>query len=550
MWIRIKNLFVPLDENKDVQKFLAARWQIKPEKILQIDILRKTLDARRYHNLPIGFVYTLDVEFSDNHKTFLQENKKLAHEKDLQILHRDEKYHDTTKIFWKTVENFQKNISHRPVVVGFGCSGMFASLILAQAGFKPIIVERGADIFSRTKIIKDFWQTGKFTELTEKTNVQFGEGGAGTFSDGKLTTRIKHASEQIDVILEEFIQAGACEDIRFLSKAHIGTDVLREVVKNIREKIISLGGEIYFLKQLTDLEIHDGKISAVILNHNEHIETETVFLGIGHSSRDTYQMLFNKKIQMESKPFAVGVRIEHPQKLIDVSQYGADAGNPLLPVADYALTYQNKNYNAYSFCMCPGGHVVAAASEKNHVVTNGMSYFARDSGIANSALLVSVRPSDFGENILDGIAFQKKYEHLAFLHGGENYFAPVECVGDFLKNETKNFAHDFLCEPTYRPGYRVTNIRDCLPDFVSETLAKAIPIFGEKIRGFDDPRAVLTGVEMRSSSPCRIIRNPVTRESVNVSGLYPIGEGAGYAGGIMSASVDGLNAAMTWLKNL
>ena len=318
-------------------------------------------------------------------------------------------------------------------------------------------------------------------------------------------------------------------------------------MKNIRKKIISLGGEIHFNSLVTDVIIKNSKVAGIEINHTDKYDCSEVFFGIGHSARDTYKMLFDKGLSMQAKPFAVGVRIEHPQSLIDEAQYGTDAGNPLLPVADYALTYNNKQKgrSVYSFCMCPGGQVVAAASETGRVVVNGMSNYKRDSGTANSALLVNVTPDDFGHNVLDGIAFQRRYEELAFICGGRNYHAPVQTVGDFLQNKTGS--DNFLTEPTYRPGITLCNLHDCLPDFTAQMLAEALPYFDGKIHGFADERAVMTGVEMRSSAPCRIVRNRDSYMSVNVAGFYPIGEGAGYAGGIMSAAVDGVNAAYAYL---
>lgn len=348
-------------------------------------------------------------------------------------------------------------------------------------------------------------------------------------------------------VIEAFVAAGAPKEICYLHKPHIGTDILREVVRNIRKEIIRLGGTVRFGAQVTDVELGEEGVEAVIVNDEERIEADVVFFGIGHSARDTYRMLLSRGVAMEAKPFAMGVRIEHPQEFIDRAQYGEDAGHPLLPVADYALTYKDPatGRGAYSFCMCPGGFVVAAASEKERVVTNGMSNYRRDSGIANSALLVQVAPADFGQEVLSGMALQQELEGLAFALGGRDYFAPVQTVGDFLKG--RSGSTDFLTKPTYAPGVRAADLHHCLPDFITKTLAGALPYFDRKIPGFADAGAVMTGVETRSSAPCRIRRDRETFVAEATPGLYPMGEGAGYAGGIMSAAVDGMKAALAFL---
>lgn len=528
--IRIKNFNVVFDDKTPLNILVANRLKLPLQQIAEVVIVRKGIDARRYHGAPIHFVYILDVTV------------KLPEKKVMAKLRRDK---NVEQILPTKSKHFvpKKPKDMRPVIVGFGPAGMFAGLTLAKQGYAPIIFERGADVDTRHKDIEQFWQ-GK--GLNIKSNVQFGEGGAGTFSDGKLTTRIN--DEKIGSILADFVDAGAPEEIKYLHKPHIGTDILRKVVKNIRKKIISLGGEIHFNSQVTDIFIQDNQVTGIEINGSEKIACTDIFVGIGHSARDTYEMIYGKNLTMEAKPFAVGVRIEHPQSLIDEAQYGADAKSELLPVADYAVTYNNRatRRSAYSFCMCPGGLVVAAASEMGRVVTNGMSNYKRDTGIANSALLVNVTPDDFGHNVLDGIAFQRHYEELAFKVGGENYCAPVQTVGDFLAGKTGS--DDFLTEPTYRPGVKLADLRQCLPKFTTDTLAEALPHFDHKIHGFADKRAVMTGVEMRSSAPCRILRDRENYMSVNVKGFYPIGEGAGYAGGIMSAAVDGVNSAYAYMS--
>ncbi|HIX83274.1 MAG TPA: hypothetical protein H9979_01855 [Candidatus Megamonas gallistercoris] len=528
--IRIKNFNVPFNDVSPIDVLAAKRLKLPPQAISEVVIVRKGIDARRYKGAPINFVYILDVKVNIAEKKVMV---KLKHDKNVKIVQP------------KTAEPIKpvkKRKDNRPVVVGFGPAGMFCALILAQNGCNPLIFERGCDVDTRHQDIENFWKGG---ELKENSNVQFGEGGAGTFSDGKLTTRINDS--KISDVLNAFVEAGAPPEIKYLHKPHIGTDILRTVVKNIRKRIISLGGEIHFNSLVTDVIVKNDKVAGIEINRTDKYDCSEVFFGIGHSARDTYKMLLAKGLSMQAKPFAVGVRIEHPQSLIDEAQYGTDADSPLLPVADYALTYNNKQKgrSVYSFCMCPGGQVVAASSEKGRVVVNGMSNYRRNSGIANSALLVNVTPDDFGHDVLDGIAFQRHYEELAFICGGRNYYAPVQSVGDFLQNKTG--FDNFLTEPTYRPGIMLCNLRDCLPDFTAQMLAEALPHFDRKIPGFADERAVMTGVEMRSSAPCRIVRNRDNYMSVNVAGFYPIGEGAGYAGGIMSAAVDGVNAAYAYL---
>ncbi len=529
--IRIKNFNVPFNDVSPIDVLVAKRLKLPPQAISEVVIVRKGIDARRYKGAPINFVYILNVKVNLAEKKVLA---KLRHDKNVEIISAEK-----TEVIKPT-----KVSKYRPIIVGFGPAGMFSALTLAKNGYAPIIFERGADVDTRHRDIEDFWQGGALKKIS---NVQFGEGGAGTFSDGKLTTRINDS--KISDVLDAFVEAGAPAEIKYLHKPHIGTDILRTVVKNIRKKIISLGGEIHFNSLVTDVIIKNDAVVGVEINHKDKYDCSEVFFGIGHSARDTYKMLFDKGLSMQAKPFAVGVRIEHPQDLIDKSQYGVDAGNPILPVSDYAVTYNNKQKgrSVYSFCMCPGGQVVAAASEIGRVVVNGMSNYKRDSGIANSALLVNVTPDDFGHNVLDGIAFQRHYEEMAFICGGKNYHAPVQTVGDFLQHKTGS--DNFLTEPTYKPGITLCDLHDCLPNFTTEMLEEALPYFDKKIHGFADEKVIMTGVEMRSSAPCRIVRNRDNYMSINVAGFYPIGEGAGYAGGIMSAAVDGVNAAYAYLED-
>lgn len=526
--LRIINMRVSLEDNTPIHKLAAKRLKLPPQVVLEVVIVRKALDARRKSN--ISFVYTLDVKTS---RPDAQVIGALPGEKNVSI---------TTEQKMEPIIPGEISLQHRPVIVGFGPAGMLAALTLAEHGYRPLVLERGRDVEQRTQDIAKFWQTGEFDETS---NVQFGEGGAGTFSDGKLTTRVN--DPLMGHVLDIFVAAGAPPEIKYLHKPHIGTDKLRGVVKQIRQQIIALGGQVEFEAKVTDITMEKGKITGVTINETRHIPCSVALVAIGHSARDTYTMLHNKGIAMEAKPFAIGVRIEHPQELIDKSQYGISAGHTNLAPAEYALVYHAKNTGrtAYSFCMCPGGLVVAAASEKGGLVTNGMSLYNRASGISNSALVVNVTPEDFGNEVLGGMEFQRKYEKLAFQCGGNNYHAPIQTVGDFLAGKTGS--NSFVTKPSYRPGTTVTDLRQCLPAFVTDTLAQALPDFERKITGFAHPEAVMTGVETRTSAPVRIVRNK-EYSSVNTEGFYPIGEGAGYAGGIMSAALDGLNSAIAVIK--
>lgn len=527
MKVRIKNLSVDLNDERNLTEIAAAYLKIDAQKIRTLKIIHKAIDARRYRGAGIKFNYIVDVDF---------EGKiNLARDKNLSKIPARNSF-ELPRTF--------KNI--RPIVVGFGPAGMFAALILARAGLEPIIFERGGDIDSRTAAVKKFFSTG---ELDENSNVQFGEGGAGTFSDGKLTTRLDDSL--IDFVLETFVKAGAPAEILYLQKPHIGTDNLREIVKNIRREILSLGGKIYFNSQVTDLEISSGKVTAVIVNGAERFSAEEIFLSIGHSARDTYEMLNRHGVAMEVKAFAVGVRIEHPQEFINRAQFGANFQNEKLPAADYFLTYKDlkRGRGAYSFCMCPGGQVVAATSEIGGVVTNGMSNFARNSGVANSALLVTVDKADFknfGDDVLSGVRFQRHFENLAFVLGGKNYSAPVQSVDDFLNARAD--CTNFLVKPTYPRGYKVADLNKCLPAEVAKTLKDALIFWNDKIKNFAAPNVPITGIETRTSAPCRILRDKENFQSISHAGIYPVGEGAGYAGGIMSSAVDGVKSAREFLK--
>ena len=445
-------------------------------------------------------------------------------------------------------------LAHRPVVVGFGPAGIFAALILARAGYRPLILERGQDVDARTAAVERFWETG---ELDTESNVQFGEGGAGTFSDGKLTTGIK--DPRIRKVLEELVKAGGPPDIMYRQKPHIGTDILRTVVKSIREEIKSLGGEIRFGCRAEDILTEEGRLSGIMLApelrsefskssaDGEVIECEAAVFAIGHSARDTFRWMHERGIDMAQKPFSIGVRIEHPQDMIDIAQYGAPAGELGLPVADYKLNYRCENgRGVYTFCMCPGGKVVVASSQEGGVVTNGMSYHDRDSGTANSALLCDVRVSDFGsDHVLAGVEFQEKYERLAFINGGRTYRPPKCSWGEFRAAAN---AEPSAATPD-AAGNAVTAalaVEKSLPDFAAAAIREAMPHLGKKLKGFDSDDAVMTAVEARSSSPVRFTRDSSlvgSRGGCPLEGFYPCGEGAGYAGGIMSAAVDGIKVA-------
>ncbi|NMM62190.1 NAD(P)/FAD-dependent oxidoreductase [Clostridium sp. P21] len=527
MSIKISNLNISIDESiDDLKDKVCKKLRVSSQSIESFKILRESIDARRKDN--IKFNYVVEVKCDKESKIVNKVN-----DKDVKV---QEEVYTEEFIFGS------KKMSHRPVIVGMGPAGMFAGLLLAEKGYRPIIIERGEKVEDRTNSINKFWSTGK---LNLQSNVQFGEGGAGTFSDGKLTTRIKDA--RCDFVLDKFVKAGAPEEILYNGKPHIGTDILKEVVKNIREKIIELGGEVRFNSKLEDVIVSDGAVKSVIVNGDE-IPSESLVLAIGHSSRDTYEMLYRKGIFMEAKAFAIGVRVEHSQQMMNENQYGKYANHPKLKAADYRLTYNTRTTGrgVYSFCMCPGGEVVAAASEEERLVTNGMSFFKRDKENANSAMVVSVNESDFqGDTPLKGMEFQRHYERLAYILGGGGYIAPVQLIGDFLKDEVSTKLGNI--KPTYKPGYEFKDLRKCLPHYVTESLKEGFINFDKKIKGFASGDGVLTGIETRTSAPVRILRNEKL-QSVSAEGLYPCGEGAGFAGGIMSAAVDGIKVAENIIK--
>lgn len=441
----------------------------------------------------------------------------------------------------KKIKFGTQKLSSRPIIVGAGPAGLIAALELAKHGYKPLVLERGKNLSERVQDVENFWRTGKFNAVS---NVQFGVGGAGTFSDGKLTTRINDPI--VSYILKTFVEAGAPKEIIYEQKPHVGTDKLRLMVSNLVKQIVEYGGEIVTESQVASLVLEDGKITGVELSSGRIIAADVVILAIGHSARDTYKKLVEQKVAVEAKAFAIGVRIEHEQALIDRAQYGKFAGHPKLGPADYALVYHEPLHGrtVYSFCMCPGGRVVAATSENGGVVTNGMSLHGRDSGVANSALVVNVEPKDFGFGPLAGIEFQRRYEKLAYEAGGKSYMAPAQNIKSFLEKSKPVVQAPFA--PTYAPGLVSFSLDEVLPDYVAETLRAGIKAFERRIKGFSS-EGILVGVETRTSAPIRILRN-VDGQSITHGGLYPTGEGAGYAGGIMSAAVDGYHQAVNVME--
>lgn len=522
--IRINEIKLSLDEEEELLAEKAAKvLKINKKYIKSYTIYKKSVDARKKDD--VHFTYSLDVIITLDEEQITRKCKSNK----VSIV----------KPYVYTLPENKRVSSFRPVVVGFGPAGMFAGLILALSGLKPIILERGKAVEERTKDVDLFWQTGK---LNEESNVQFGEGGAGTFSDGKLTTGIK--SPFIRKILEELYEAGAPEEILYSSKPHIGTDRLVEVVKNIRNKIEKLGGEVRLECRLEKLIVANGFVHGVTYTHKGEkidLETDSVIMAIGHSARDTVEMLYNMGVEIMQKPFSVGARIEHPQSLINKAQYGKFAGHKKLGAADYKLACHGLHERgAYTFCMCPGGTVVNAASEKEGVIVNGMSSLARDGENANSALLVGIEPKDFpSDHPLAGIYYQREIENTAFKLAGRNYKAPAQLVGDFLKGiESKELGN---VQPTCPTGVTMTNLDLCLPEKVSATMKSAIVEMDKKLNGFNLYDAVLTAPETRSSSSVRILRDDLLQ--CNIRGVYPCGEGAGYAGGIISAAVDGVKCA-------
>ena len=551
--LRVNDVRVSLLKEKTLKECAADKLGIKKSALHKVQVLHRAVDARRKNN--IGLLYHVKVE-ADVPRSLSGKILKCP----------------GVSVYVPALPEAPRlgeaPMTERPVVIGAGPAGLVAALELAKYGYRPLVLERGRALEKRVKDVDRFWRTGEFDPVS---NVQFGMGGAGTFSDGKLTTRVN--DPVMADILKAFVKAGAPSEILTEHKPHVGTDKLRAMVQGMAAEIQRCGGEIRCETQVADFLVKEGRLTGLRLNDGTVLATETVILACGHSARDTYKALAARGIGMEAKAFAIGVRVEHPQALIDTAQYGEFAGHPRLGVADYALVYhtEDRKRAAYSFCMCPGGQVVAAASEEGGVVVNGMSLYQRDSGIANAALVVNVTPDDFGTDPLAGVAFQRKYEKLAFAAGGKNYKAPAQSVQSFLQGtepilgDARSVLEEMAAQskdssrmkkngmplsaamPSYRPGVRPAALESVLPVYVTDTLRQGIRYFGRRIQGFDGPSGILTGVETRTSAPLRIVRG-ADYQSVTHSGLYPCGEGCGYAGGIMSAALDGYRVARAVMK--
>ncbi len=545
--LRLTNVKLPLNHQpEELEQAILATLNITAEQLTSFSIFKRGYDARKKSNIIL--MYTLDVATTKNAELIAK------HAKNQNI-----KASPDTR--YKFVGHAPENLTERPVVIGMGPCGLFAGLLLAQMGFKPIILERGKEVRQRTKDTFGFWRK---KILNTESNVQFGEGGAGTFSDGKLYSQVKDPKHYSRKVLHEFVDAGAPDEILYVSKPHIGTFKLVTMVEQMRAEIHRLGGEVRFEQRVDDIHLSKAgddseqmQVTGLTLATGEVIETRHIALAIGHSARDTFAMLHEKGVFIKAKPFSVGFRIEHEQSVIDDARFGENAGNPILGAADYKLVHHCKNgRSVYSFCMCPGGTVVAAASEEGRLVTNGMSQYSRHERNANSAIVVGISPEDYDENgskdnVLAGIEFQRRLEETAFKLGGENYDAPVQLVGDFLAGR-KSGEHGVV-EPSYKPGVKYCDLSETLPAYAIEAIREALPAFERKIKGFSMADATLTAVETRTSSPINITRDKESLESINTQGLYPAGEGAGYAGGILSAGIDGIKVAeamaLSMLKN-
>ncbi len=549
--LRITELRLPLDHTADaLRTAVLSRLGLSDVELQQLTVFKRAYDARKKSAIVLS--YTVDCTLSGA--------ADATDEEVLQRLQHDRRVRPSPDMAYRFVAHAPADFAAsqpRPVVVGFGPCGLFAALVLAQMGLRPLVLERGQAVRQRTKDTWGLWRQGV---LNPASNVQFGEGGAGTFSDGKLWSQISDPRHLTRKVLTEFVKAGAPEEILFVAKPHIGTFRLVGMIEKMRAEIEALGGEIRFGAQMADLHIEDGRVQGLTLASGEHISAHHVVLALGHSARDSFVMLHERGVQMEAKPFSIGFRVEHPQGLIDRARFGSFAGHPLLGAADYKLVHHARNgRSVYSFCMCPGGTVVAATSEAGRVVTNGMSQYSRNERNANAGLVVGISPQDYRQDglhegpvsPLDGMAFQRFWESRAFEMGGGGYVAPGQRVGDFLKGQRSSAFG--AVEPSYKPGVLPTDLsgraaqgadhgRGALPGYALEALREAVPAFGRQIAGFELPDAVFTGVETRTSSPLRIPRGR-DFQSLNVRGLYPAGEGAGYAGGIMSAGVDGIEAA-------
>ena len=525
--IRITELKLPIDHPEDaLRKAVVQRLGIVDTDLLNFTLFKRSYDTRSKYS-ELSFVYTIDLNVN-NEACLLVKLSEDCHVKAAP----DTRY--------KVVGHAPDNLEVRPVVVGFGPCGIFAALLLSQMGFKPIVLERGKEVRQRTK---DTWALWREHVLNPESNVQFGEGGAGTFSDGKLYSQIKDPNHLGRKVLHEFVKAGASEEILYVNKPHIGTFRLVGIIEKIRHQIEALGGEIRFEQRVTDVIIDEGQLSGVELASGEKILSQHIIFALGHSARDTFRMLHKRDVFMEAKPFSIGFRIEHPQSVIDKARLGKFAGHPKIGAADYKLVHHAKNgRSVYSFCMCPGGTVVAATSEPHRVVTNGMSQYSRNERNANSGIVVGITPEeDYPGGPLAGIELQERLESHAYILGGSSYAAPAQRVGDFMSGKASTQLGKV--EPSYKPGVNLADLSEALPSFAIDAIREALPAFDKKIKGFAMADAVLTGVETRTSSPLRMTRGKDNFQSLNVKGLYPAGEGAGYAGGILSAGVDGIRVA-------
>jgi len=547
--LRLTDIKLPLNHSDNaIEQAILQKLEITKHELVDFTVFKRGYDARKKSNIVL--IYTLDVNTTK--ETVL-----------LEQFSKDSQIKLTPDMAYKFVAQAPEKLKHRPIVIGMGPCGLFAGLVLAQMGFKPIILERGKAVRERTKDTFGFWRK---KILNTESNVQFGEGGAGTFSDGKLYSQVKDPKHYSRKVLHEFVDAGAPEEILYVSKPHIGTFKLVTMVEKMRAKIFELGGEVRFEQKVETIHFEndetitfDGNILAgfkakevvgLTLSTGEYIETNHIALAIGHSARDTFKMLHEQGVYIKAKPFSVGFRIEHEQSVIDEARFGDNAGNDILGAADYKLVHHASNgRSVYSFCMCPGGTVVAAASEAGRLVTNGMSQYSRHERNANSAIVVGIEPKDYTEgqfaattnSVLAGVEFQRRLEEQAFNMGGSNYNAPVQLVGDFLAGR-KSGEHGSVI-PSYKPGVTYTDLSEALPDYAVEAIREALPTFERKIKGFSMNEATLTAVETRTSSPIQITRDRETLQSLNAKGLYPAGEGAGYAGGILSAGIDGIKIA-------
>ena len=515
--IRIRQVKVALGCEDKLCDIVAKQLKIDSSSILEVRIQKKSLDARRKND--IHYVYEVDVKVKEEERLL-----RKASSKDFFLAPKEEYQYPVPG---------SVSLSFRPVIVGSGPAGLFCAYMLAKVGYHPLIIERGEKVEERVESVTRFWEDGV---LNPHSNVQFGEGGAGTFSDGKLNTLVKDKCFRGKEVFSIFVEHGAPPEIMYLQKPHIGTDLLRDVVKNIRNSILRLGGEFLYSTCLTDLVISDQKLVGIEVNHQEIIPCSVLVLAIGHSARDTFSMLYDRGVLMQAKPFAVGVRVQHPQEMIQLSQYGSLDSR--LPVADYKLTYTTKKgRGVYSFCMCPGGYVVNASSEEGLLAVNGMSYHDRGSENANSAVVVTVGPDDFGTHPLDGVSFQRDLERRAYFYGFGHI--PVQLYGDFKDGI---FSTSFgEVSPVMKGSYQFSDLKEVLPEFVSSAICEAMPAFGKKITGFDREDAIFAGVESRTSSPVKIIRDE--KGEANISGIYPCGEGSGYAGGITTAAMDGVKVS-------